>query len=147
MSIYFTGVKCPGVGDAIQHQMGPSKGFGRQATQSKNVVTVHFQGTNNLQKLLGNSQQFVTATNCMQHNQTNIQFQFLLKSDSDIWYNGTSDRAATKQATGNTGYPLGGPPKYLAINLQLLWGQMLRVCLGGTESGEGECLCLDVTQT
>ena len=63
----------------------------------------------------------------MQHNQTNIQFQFLLKSDSDIWYDGTSDKAATKRVTCDTGYPLDGPvdtsgilnelfPQRLAIN-------------------------------
>ena len=49
----------------------------------------------------------------MQHNQTNIQFQFLLKSDSDIYYDGTSDRAraTTKRVTGDTGgsQPLAEP--------------------------------------
>ena len=33
-----------------------------------------FQSANKRQKLSGKSRQFATATNCMQHNQTNIQF-------------------------------------------------------------------------
>ena len=63
---------------------GPSKGFGPQATTSENVTTDHFQSADKRQKVSGKSRQFATVTNCMQHNQTNIQFQFLLKSDSDI---------------------------------------------------------------
>ena len=73
------------------------------------MATDHFQSADKRLKLSGKSRQFATAPNCMQHNQTNIQFQFLLKSDSDIQYDGTSDRAATKRATGDTGCPLGAP--------------------------------------
>ena len=73
--------------------MGPSKGFGRQATRSKIVAKDHFQSADKRQKLLGKSRQLATATNCMQHNQTNIQFQ---------------------RAASDTGYPLGGP-RYWAL--------------------------------
>ena len=55
-----------------------------QHGRPENVVTDHFQSANKQQKLSGKLQQFATGTNCMQHNQTNIQFQFLLKSDSNI---------------------------------------------------------------
>ena len=59
---------------------------------------------------------FATAINCMQHNQTNMQFLFLFKSDSDNWYDRTSDRAVTKGVTGDKGYPLGGPHIYEYYN-------------------------------
>ena len=62
----------------------PSKGFGLQAIRFENVATDHFQSADKRQKLSGKSRQFATATNRMQHNQTNKQFQFLLKSDNDI---------------------------------------------------------------
>ena len=41
-------------------------------TWPENVPTDHFQSTDKRQKLSRKSRQFVTATNCMQHNQTNI---------------------------------------------------------------------------
>ena len=74
--------------------MGPSNGFGRQATQSENVVTDHFESTDKQQKLLGKSQQFATATNCMQHNQSNILYNFSFCSKV------TATFSTMEQATG-----------------------------------------------
>ena len=81
---------------ASSTSIGPSKGFGRQATRSENVATEHCQSADKRQKLSRKSRQFATARNCMQHNQTNIQFQFLLKSDCDIWYDRTSEHSSYK---------------------------------------------------
>ena len=38
-----------------------------------------------------------------------LQFVVWVKSDGDIYYNKTSDKAATKLATSDLGYTLGGP--------------------------------------
>jgi hypothetical protein len=38
-----------------------------------------------------------------------LWFVLWVKSDSDIYYNKTSDKAATKWATSDLGYTLGGP--------------------------------------
>ena len=82
--------------------LGPSKGFERQATQSENVPRDHFQSADKQQKLSGKSLQFATATNCMQHN----HFRFCSKEAAT--FNTMEQVTATKQATGDTGYPLGG---------------------------------------
>jgi hypothetical protein len=38
-----------------------------------------------------------------------LRFVLWVKSDSDIYYNKTSDKGATKLVTSNLGYTLGGP--------------------------------------
>jgi hypothetical protein len=42
-----------------------------------------------------------------------LWFVLWVKSDSDIYYNKTSDKAATKCVTSDLGYTLGGPHKWL----------------------------------
>jgi hypothetical protein len=38
-----------------------------------------------------------------------LRFELWVKSDSDIYYNKTSDKAATTLVTSDLGYTLGGP--------------------------------------
>ena len=40
-----------------------------------------------------------------------LRFVLWVKSDSDMYYNKTSDKAATKLVTSDLGYTLGGPHK------------------------------------
>jgi hypothetical protein len=43
-----------------------------------------------------------------------LRFVVYVKSDSDIYYNKTSDKAATKWVTSDLGYTLGGPRRILS---------------------------------
>ena len=45
-----------------------------------------------------------------------------VKSDGDIYYNKTSDKAATKLVTSDLGYTLGGPHNTDHSNFHLLFG-------------------------
>jgi hypothetical protein len=47
-----------------------------------------------------------------------LRFVLWVKSDSDIYYNKTSDKAATKLVTSDLGYTLGGPLAILWIYTQ-----------------------------
>ena len=42
-----------------------------------------------------------------------LRFVLWVKSDSDMYYNKTSDKAATKLVTSDLGYTLGGPHFFL----------------------------------